>query len=54
MLLEKLGAQVELAKSALGTDYKAKIYDFNDNVLVQQSGEEMVSVFFNYEVEFEQ
>jgi len=53
-LLKSLSEEIESAKSALGPGYKAKIYDFTDNLLVQQSGEDTVSVFFNYEVEFEQ
>lgn len=53
-LLSNISEEIESAKKILGDGYKARVYDFTDKIIVEQVGEETVSLYFNYSIEFSQ
>lgn len=53
-LLSRIGVEVEEVKKFLGEGYQARIYDFTNKVIVEQVGEETVSLYLNYSVEYTQ
>ncbi len=53
-ILSLISAEIEAVKKGLGESYSARLYDFTNEIVVTQVGEETLSLYFNYSVEYVQ